>query len=200
MTNVRAQFDWCADSLAEQLTAEAMGNDYCKFSRYISVKDDVVNLPPALEVVNLNPTGQAGDCFDFYFNIRVDQIALAFGEARPYSVTSSADGPTDGLTEDGRQLYVEKIVSQNRNGVTTFTGPTAVTVGETYQYILDSQTATQGYAAIENFPSFEVRLFQVGCLSLLSVFFSFFFFFTSPFLSCCPFPLPTLLLLEEPMM
>jgi hypothetical protein len=161
LTNVRAQFDWCADSLAEQLAAEAMGNPYCRYSRFINVKDDLTSLPPLSETVTLAPMGTEGDCFDFYFNIKVDQIALAFGETRTYSVTISADGQTDVKTQAERQILVEKIVSQNRNGVNLFTGPETVVVGGTYQYELYSETATQGYPAIENFPSFEIRLFQL---------------------------------------
>jgi hypothetical protein len=55
-----------------------------------------------------------------------------------------------------RELYVEKLVSQSRNAVDSFSGPTTVYVGQTVQYNVAGHTATQGYEQVLLFPQLSV--------------------------------------------
>ena len=60
-----------------------------------------------------------------------------------------------------RELYIERLVSQNRNTSLTPSGPTTVVVGQTYTYNWAGSTATQGYEQIENFVAFDDSIFRV---------------------------------------
>jgi hypothetical protein len=106
------------------------------------------------------PSIAVGACFDFYFNIDIKRVTVAYDTIRQYHFTIAASGETT-FSTPVRQVYVEHLISQNRNSVDTFTGPNNVLVGNTYQYILDAHTATQGYESLEHFPSFAATIFQV---------------------------------------
>jgi hypothetical protein len=113
-------------------------------------------LPVSPSVVNL----AAGACFDFYFNVAITRTSLAYTTTRKYRVLVTAANQWTIQTPNDRQLYVEKILSQNRNTVVSFTGSTAVTVGGTYTYDLVAKTAPGGYNSVTNFrfsptPSFR---------------------------------------------
>lgn len=118
-------------------------------------------LPPSGAPVTL----AANACFDFYFNVAITRTTLAYNSIRKYRITAIANEGSLLLgqvaTPTGRQLYVEKLISQNRNGVNSFTGPTTVSVGQTYQYTFRGFTATAGYEQIQHFPYFPVTLFQL---------------------------------------
>ena len=84
-------------------------------------------------------TVAAGECFDFYFEVVVSRTAAAYDTTRAYHISVSADDVAAVNTPAGRELYVEHLVSQNRNSVQAITGPgglgdppaTTVFVGET---------------------------------------------------------------------
>lgn len=106
----------------------------------------------------------ANESVDFYFNVDVLRNAGATSpanRARSYQISASAFGVTPVSTPLGRELYVEKLISQNRNRVTAFIGPTDVLVGNTYQYTLNSKTATAGYEQVESFVNFPNHIFQI---------------------------------------
>jgi hypothetical protein len=114
-------------------------------------------LPVSPSVVNL----AAGACFDFYFNVAITRTSLAYTTTRKYRVLVTAANQWTIQTPNDRQLYVEQILSQNRNTVVSFTGSTAVTVGGTYTYDLVAKTAPGGYNSVTNFPFFPNTVFQV---------------------------------------
>ena len=111
----------------------------------------------------------AGDCADFYFNIEIQRDASAYDTSRECHIEATAD--TLGLvsTPTPRDLYVEHLVSQNRNSVVEITGPggpgdppaTSVLVGQTYTYKMYSDTATNGYEQLTSFLDFPNVIFQV---------------------------------------
>ncbi|GEM_PF-2214491 len=103
----------------------------------------------------------AGASQDFYFNVVVTRNAAAFFTARRYHITASATGASAVSTPTPRELYVEKIVSQNRNSIVSIAGPTTVTVGQTYTYVLNCKTATGGYPQLVHFLNFPNAIFQV---------------------------------------
>ena len=114
-----------------------------------------------LSVASLAP----GAYTDFYFNVGVTRTSAAYNTARGFHITASADTQASVSTPTPRELYVEKLVSQGRNSVSSFTGPTTVFVGQTYQYQLTASTATGGYEQLENFPGFSNVIFQVLSVS-----------------------------------
>ncbi|HEX8503348.1 MAG TPA: hypothetical protein VF659_22380 [Pyrinomonadaceae bacterium] len=103
----------------------------------------------------------AGACIDFYYPVTVTRLSAAYNTTRRYHMTASADGVAAVSTPTPRELYVEKLISQGRNTVTSITGPSSVTVGQTYQYTLVASTATQGYEQLEAFLDLPNVVFQV---------------------------------------
>jgi uncharacterized repeat protein (TIGR01451 family) len=103
----------------------------------------------------------AGACTDFYFPVTITRTSLAHNTARRYHITASATGQATVSTPTPRELYVEKIISQNRNSVNSITGPTTVYVGQTYNYTVNASTATQGYEQLEAFLNLSNVIFQV---------------------------------------
>jgi uncharacterized repeat protein (TIGR01451 family) len=103
----------------------------------------------------------AGACIDFYFPVTITRTSLAYDTARRYHITASATGQATVSTSTPRELYVEKIISQNRNSVNSITGPTTVYVGQTYNYTVNASTATQGYEQLEAFLNLSNVIFQI---------------------------------------
>lgn len=107
----------------------------------------------------------AGGCADAYFEVEVNQTTLAYDQTRRYHITAgSVSTPTP------RELYVEHLVSQARNGVTDIKlngvsiaagGSMNMVVGNTYTIELDAFTATQGYSQLESFINFSNVVFQL---------------------------------------
>ena len=60
----------------------------------------------------------AGACRDYYFNVEVTRNASAYNTARQFQVTATGDSVAAVSTPTNREIYVEKLVSQNRNAVT----------------------------------------------------------------------------------
>jgi uncharacterized repeat protein (TIGR01451 family) len=118
----------------------------------------------------INLTGQnplslstlaVGACYDFYFNIVVTRTSAAYDTARRFRVDVTADGLGTVSTPTPRELYVEHLVSQNRNGVDSVTGPTSVVVGNTYTYVLSAHTAPGGYEQLSSFLNLSNAVFQI---------------------------------------
>jgi len=122
-----------------------------------------INLSGAstLTVSSLN----AGACVDLYYPVVVTRSASAYNATRRYHVSVRADGLSSVSTPMPRELYVEKIISQNRNSVTSISGPTTVYVGQTYTYTVNASTATQGYEQLEAFLNLPNIIFQVLSIS-----------------------------------
>lgn len=57
-----------------------------------------------------------GDCVDGYFEIQLNRAAGAFFQSRPYRIeVSDPDENILGMSPRPRQIYIERLVSQNRN-------------------------------------------------------------------------------------
>src|SRR3989440_1143523 len=107
----------------------------------------------------------AGACTDFYFPVTITRTALAYDTARRYHITASATGFSAVSTPTPRELYVEHLVSQNRNSVLSISGPTTVYVGQTYNYTVNAKTATGGYEQLEAFLNLSNVIFQVQAIA-----------------------------------
>jgi uncharacterized repeat protein (TIGR01451 family) len=107
----------------------------------------------------------AGACTDFYYPVTITRISLAYNATRSYHIAVSATGISTITTPTPREIYVEKIISQNRNSVQSIVGPTTVYVGQTYTYTVNATTATQGYEQLEAFLNLSNVIFQVQAIA-----------------------------------
>jgi hypothetical protein len=112
----------------------------------------------------------AGSCTDFYYEVQVTSNDEAYDHTARYHITATADGLGISSTPSPRELYVEHLISQARNGITDIKlngvsvpagGSMTLLVGNTYTIELDGFTATQGYNQLESFINFSNTIFQV---------------------------------------
>ncbi len=117
----------------------------------------------------------ANSCADAYFEIEVTRNASAYNHTRRYRVDAGDSNPGLVSSPVPREIFVEKLISQNRNSVnniqfgTTLAGLTSVApggamnlvVGNTYFIRLIGGTATQGYEQLETFIGFSNTVFRV---------------------------------------
>jgi hypothetical protein len=112
----------------------------------------------------------AGDCFDFYFDVEITRTSAAYNTARGYHITVTADGGISVSTPTPREIYVEKIQSQSRNGVIQLYldgvlipagGTMNMEVGKEYTITLTASTATQGYEQLQAFIGLPNTIFQI---------------------------------------
>ena len=118
-----------------------------------------VNLTGA-SIINVQ-TLAAGACTDIYFSVTITRTSAAYNATRRFHITVTGDGESSVTTPTPREIYVEKIISQNRNSVNSITGPTTVYVGQTYQYTVNASTATGGYEQLQAFLELPNVIFQV---------------------------------------
>ena len=121
------------------------------------------------------PSLAVGACTDFYYEVTVTRNAAAYDTTRRYHITATADTLGVVSTPTPRELYVEHLISQNRNTVSdVLYGPTEasmvsvanggtmnLSVGNTYFIQLRGATATNGYEQIESFINFPNTVFQI---------------------------------------
>jgi hypothetical protein len=134
-----------------------------------------VNLRPGSLAALSVPSLADGSCTDFYFEVTVTLNTAAYDTTRRYHITVTADTLSPVSTPAPRDLYVEHLISQNRNTVsdvqygTTLGNLTSVDngatmtlmVGNTYYIKLVGATATNGYEQFESFINFPNTIFQV---------------------------------------
>ncbi len=147
------------------------GNVTAVFS-WDSVNQYINLRPGSLASISLGAIG-AGSCADAYFEAEIDRTAgsAPVNTSRRYhiSATDSVSGNT-GSTPLARELFVERLISQNRNGIRSIKlngtlipvgGAMTLVVGNTYNIELNGYTATQGYNQLEGFINFPNTIFQV---------------------------------------
>lgn len=117
---------------------------------------------PSPYTISTTPT----NCTDFYFYVRIDRTApTIYNTTKQFVITAVADNATAVSTPSPREIFVEKLVSQNRNQVVQISGPSTVYVGDTYTYTFATATATGGYEQIENFIFWPNPVFQILSVS-----------------------------------
>lgn len=112
-----------------------------------------------------HPLLAVNDTVDFYFNVVITRDSNAFGTVRKFHIDVTSDNAPTASTPTPRQVFVEKLISQNRNGVDSVVGPTSVTVGDTVAYTVTGFTAPSGYEQLEYFLDFPNEIFQVLSIS-----------------------------------
>lgn len=106
-------------------------------------------------------TLSAGTCTDVYWTAVVTRNSAAYDTTRQYHVTVSADSTASVSTPTPRELYVEHLVSQQRNSITNITGPTAVRVGTQITEVLNASTSTNGYQQLTAASLWPTSMFKV---------------------------------------
>jgi uncharacterized repeat protein (TIGR01451 family) len=106
-------------------------------------------------------------CEDFYFNGQITRVNAAYFTTQGYQVTV-ASGVLSAVTPANRQLYIEKLNSQNRNTVGGISGPTSLQVGGIYTFNVLWSTAPGGYEQLEHFVNLANTSFRL--LSSYSVY------------------------------
>ncbi|MBW6472770.1 MAG: DUF11 domain-containing protein, partial [Anaerolineaceae bacterium] len=129
-----------------------------------------INLRPG-SLSNLhNDSLSPNDCLDFYFEVEITRNTSAYTTTRRYHIEVRADDLAVISTPTPREIYVERLISQNRNatldvkldGVSIAPGGNmTLMVGQTYNITLIAKTATQGYEQIESFINFPNTIFQI---------------------------------------
>ncbi|MEB3226244.1 MAG: hypothetical protein VKJ86_10640 [Synechococcus sp.] len=117
-------------------------------------------------ISNITPA----NCYNAYFNVVIQRTPAAYNTFQQYKIEARASGVTTVDTNQRvaelfpgsngvQQLYVEKILSQARNSVVSFTGPSTVFVGQSYEYTLVTKTAT-GYPQLTISTDFPNAVFE----------------------------------------
>lgn len=135
---------------------------------------DSANVYVNLNSGSINPVAVSslarGQCSDVYFEVRITRTPAAYTTARRYHIEVSAAALAAVSTPAPREIYVERLISQNRNdvldlqinGVSIGVGGTMnLVVGNTYTITLLSNTATNGYEQIETFLNFPNQMFRI---------------------------------------
>jgi uncharacterized repeat protein (TIGR01451 family) len=113
------------------------------------------------------PEIRPGRCEDFYFNGQITRVNAAYFTTQGYTVTATS-GALSAITPANRQLYIEKLNSQNRNTVGGLFGPTSLQVGGIYTFNVLWSTAPGGYEQLEHFVNLTNTSFRL--LSSYSVY------------------------------
>ncbi len=120
------------------------------------------------------PSISAGGCADAYFEVDITQVPAAYNTTRRYHITATDFSGTVS-TATPRELFVEHLISQNRNSISDVKfgpdplslasvpagGSMNLVVGNTYAVQLIGGTATQGYSQFEAFINFPNTIFQI---------------------------------------
>lgn len=116
----------------------------------------------------------ADSCHDFYYEVQITRNSSAYDHTRRYHITATADTLGTSSTPTPREIFVEHLISQNRNstldvkldGVSIPAGGTmTLVVGGTYDIQLIASTATNGYEQIESFINFPNTIFSINSVA-----------------------------------
>ncbi|MBI5156899.1 MAG: hypothetical protein HZA58_02665, partial [Acidimicrobiia bacterium] len=109
----------------------------------------------------------AGDCRDVTFTVEIARDPAAYTTSRRYHVEATADGGLLASSPVPREVYVEYLVSQNRNTVTGLAGPSTMFVGDTHTYRIEGGTAPGGYEQLQTFITADASLIEIGPTSVV---------------------------------
>lgn len=155
-SNVEATFVW--DDGLDPYTGHA----------YINLR------PGSLSSITLSSLPGGGTCYDFYYEVSITRNASAYNQTRRYHILVTADGGISLLTPTPRELFVERLISQNRNATDNVRvdgtsipsgGIISLFVGNTYNIRLEGHTATQGYEQVESFINLPNTIFRINSVT-----------------------------------
>jgi uncharacterized repeat protein (TIGR01451 family) len=111
------------------------------------------------------PAPVPAHCADFYWNVVLARNSSAYNKTQPYHIEVTADALGIVGTPSNRQLFIEHLISQNRNSVNSISGPATVYVGNTYTYTISAKTATGGYEQVVPTVNFPDTIFRIRDVS-----------------------------------
>ncbi len=135
---------------------------------------DFIQLRPGSNTSYSGYTLAPSQCVDFYYEVQATRNSNAYNDTRRYYITTTADTLGTIFTPRPREIFVEYLISQNRNAVTDVKlngvsipagGTMSLMVGNTYTIQLIGKTATQGYEQLESFINFPNTIFQVNSVT-----------------------------------
>jgi hypothetical protein len=166
--DVRADFRWEPTPIPTNVLGSASAEGAC------GGLDCIISRPTSLTELNLGPLA-INQCRDAYFEVEVRRLNASYEKVRRFSIgawdTTGSQAAPNVFTPRPRELYVERLISQNRNSISnspsyeislpvpsasdTFpaalsnaSGAIAVEVGEIYDIRVNASTATQGYVSL----------------------------------------------------
>ncbi|MEW6054791.1 MAG: hypothetical protein AB1552_13585 [Nitrospirota bacterium] len=146
------------------------GADLYAGNPYINLRSGSLSSITIPSISHITPN----NCADAYFEAEVAKIAAAFDKTRRYHITATDSLGATGTSPRPRELYVERLISQNRNSISKIEldgvsipagGTMTLMVGNTYTIKLYGGTATQGYEQFEAFINFPNTIFQILSVS-----------------------------------
>ena len=159
-TGVEATWAWTSSNPYIDLQ-----NPGGQFTNPLLVQQSYGVLDPSVSSDVAQSVLDPGQCFDFYFNVELQRNSAAFYTSRQYNITATASNETSSVDYLGqglhREVYVEELVSQNRNTDIQITGPSSVWVGGIFHFTMTGATATNGYEQLEQHVTFPNTVFQV---------------------------------------
>lgn len=148
------------DATATNITAKFVKDGGSSFINLVGAS--TLSIPSLAAGATSHPPGNTGptpnNCYDFYFNLVVTRNTAAYSTLsnsttrQQFHIEATATGVATVSTPAGRELYVEKLVSQARNEVSSITGPSTVYQGQTVQYTVKGSTAPGGYEQLSVLP------------------------------------------------
>jgi uncharacterized repeat protein (TIGR01451 family) len=143
----------CNQSAATITSVTATYNTVGAINPYVNLADN-----STISIPKLDP----GRCEDFYFNGRITRTSAAYLTSQGYTISVTSGSPAlSAITPSNRELYIEKLNSQNRNTVGGLVGPTALQTGGIYTFKVNWSTAPGGYEQLEHFVNLENTNFQL---------------------------------------
>jgi LPXTG-site transpeptidase (sortase) family protein len=110
----------------------------------------------------LFPTLPIDTCTDVYFPIVITRNINAYDSSASFYLAVSAENISAPLYSPGnREIYVERLTAVPNLSVTNLTGPTRVLVGQTYEYVVTSNTGTEYYEQLVHFLGMPESMFRL---------------------------------------
>jgi uncharacterized repeat protein (TIGR01451 family) len=165
-TNVESQFVWDSTNSYVDLRSGSL-------AEYTTANGHAI--------AALAPGACTSTYTDFYYEVQIARNAAAYDTTRRYHVTVNAGNVVGSVsTPTPREIYVEHLISQNRNstssveyrqsGAPSYTnvvagGTMTLIVGNTYDIRLTGSTSTNGYDQLESFINFPNTIFKINSVS-----------------------------------
>jgi len=113
------------------------------------------------------PTVASGDCLPVFFSVVVTRNASAYDTTRDFLIGAGAANANPVSTPSNRQIYVEHLISQNRNNIASLTGvPSTAQVGDVLTFVLTGGTAPGGYEQFTALTAFDAAFFEVQTIGV----------------------------------
>ncbi len=149
-----------------QLTGIIMTFNWVTTDAFIDLRSNTYGTPGnPYPAVTLN----GGQCKDIFFEVVITRNSSAYNHTAQYNIKATYGG-NDFSTPINREIFVEHLVSQNRNtildlkldGISKGVGENlALAVGQTYNVTLVGKTST-GYNQLESYVNIPNTLFRVN--------------------------------------